>query len=312
MHDARPRRPKPAPAFASRAVLCCSGPRSSGAWVCSAAGGLVMADLASVLSSVHDQLEVLANRRGELQAQLAEVDREHGRLAAAISVMEEHLKKRPGSSATDRVAAPGRLADQIFDELCGLAGQDPCRFAARLSAARCQREHLRVGAWPLCASVVPSSSAVGTSAGWLRGHPRVRLLRPRTSLPPAQTLIGALPMSILSPLRSIMQSLVLRDPVRSWTLAFRLQLRFRFDRCPVGPLFRSGFGMRRRPRPLVPALRWSSFCPQGVTASSVSTAIAGLKRRGVLDSVQITSWLFYRVRTLHLHRWALRRVVREV
>ena len=219
--------------------------------------------------------------------------------------MSSNLSSRRLIGSTVVLPPPSRLwrsisrSDQVPPRRIGWPplGVSPTRSSTSLRARRARPVQIWCASFgravstrtrsdrPLaaCASVVPSSSAVGTTAGWLRGHPRVRLLRPRTSLPPAQTLIGALPMSILSPLRSIMQSLVLRDPVRSWTLAFRLQLRFRFDRCPVGPLFRSGFGMRRRPRPLVPALRWSSFCPQGVTASSVSTAIAGLKRRGALE-----------------------------
>ena len=82
-----------------------------------------MRDLAAVLSSVRAKQEVLASRRDQLESQLAEVDREQGRLAAAVSVMEEHLRARSGSPASEQRASGPRLVDQILDELARSPGQ---------------------------------------------------------------------------------------------------------------------------------------------------------------------------------------------
>lgn len=76
-----------------------------------------MPDLVSVLSSVRDQLALVARRREEIDRQRAEVELEYARLAAAISVMEEHAVVAARPSSSDESADPPSLTERILDAL---------------------------------------------------------------------------------------------------------------------------------------------------------------------------------------------------
>lgn len=82
-----------------------------------------MADLSTFLSSLRDQLAMLGDRREALQSQLAEVEREHGRLEVAVSVIQERLQSRPASSASPGPAGEPSLAEQVLEELAGSSGR---------------------------------------------------------------------------------------------------------------------------------------------------------------------------------------------
>ena len=75
--------------------------------------------LQTVLSSVRDQLAVVARRREDLDRQRVDLDREYARLAAAVSVMEEHAGAAGQPSSTDPLADPSSLTERILDALAG-------------------------------------------------------------------------------------------------------------------------------------------------------------------------------------------------
>ena len=86
-----------------------------------------MGELATCLSSVRGQIEAVVNRRDDLQRQLADVAREHDRLTAAVSVLQEHLET--GSPLLSDVSEdPPPLTDQILDELPGSTGKTRATF----------------------------------------------------------------------------------------------------------------------------------------------------------------------------------------
>ena len=180
-----------------------------------------MSDLAAALSSVRAQQEVLAGRRDELESQLAEVDREQGRLAAAVSVMEEHLRSQSGSSATDQRPGSRRLVDQILDEL----DRSPGRTRADLLRVFADRNANTVSAG--IARLCKRGAIVNNDGHYSRvvqgpeqeapGH------RPM-SIPLARISIRALPTTLLSPMRSIVHRAVLFEATRSRTLELRRHL----------------------------------------------------------------------------------------
>ena len=74
-----------------------------------------MPDLDAVLSSVRAQLALVDRRRVELDRQRADVERESAKLAAAVSVMEEHAALADRPSSSDESADSPPLADGILD-----------------------------------------------------------------------------------------------------------------------------------------------------------------------------------------------------
>ena len=78
-------------------------------------------NLEQVLSSVRAQLADLDRRRTELEAALEGVDREHARLTAAVSVLEEHLPSDAPAQFTEggprSVPEPKPLTERILDAL---------------------------------------------------------------------------------------------------------------------------------------------------------------------------------------------------
>ena len=88
-----------------------------------------MADTNVVLSSLRDELATADRRRAELRGELEGLDREHDRLATAISVLEERVGVAPGSDLVDS-SEPVPLADRIVDSLgtTGLRRADMLRI----------------------------------------------------------------------------------------------------------------------------------------------------------------------------------------
>ena len=76
-------------------------------------------DLGAVISSIRDRLAVVAGRREELERQCADVEREYARLAAAVSVFEEHAESPVQPSGSEAVAEPPPLTARVFDALLG-------------------------------------------------------------------------------------------------------------------------------------------------------------------------------------------------
>ena len=79
-----------------------------------------MPDLDAVLSSVRDQLAVVARRRDDLDRQRAHLDSEYARLSTAVSVMEEHVGPAAQPSSTAALAdRSSPLSQRILDALAG-------------------------------------------------------------------------------------------------------------------------------------------------------------------------------------------------
>ena len=77
-------------------------------------------DLGDVISSIRDRLAVVAGRREELERQCADVEREYARLAAAVSVLEEHAAEPSVQpSGSEPAAEPPPLTARVFDALLG-------------------------------------------------------------------------------------------------------------------------------------------------------------------------------------------------
>lgn len=74
-----------------------------------------MRDLDAVLSSVRAQLALVDRRRVELDRQRADVERDYAKLAAAVSVMEEHAALAARPSSSDESADSPPLAERILD-----------------------------------------------------------------------------------------------------------------------------------------------------------------------------------------------------
>ena len=78
--------------------------------------------LTSFLSSLRDQMALLADRREALQSQLAQVERDHERLEVAVSVIQEGLQSRSASTPPPGPAGEPSLAEQVLEELAGSPG----------------------------------------------------------------------------------------------------------------------------------------------------------------------------------------------
>ena len=109
-----------------------------------------MADVAALLSSVRAKLVGLAGCRDEPQAQFADIDQEHGRLAAAVSELEKSLQDRQGSPAVEVERGSRRLGDEIAGPAFG-SGSFACRYHRRSLRGRSERR---------CWSPFPSRSVV--------------------------------------------------------------------------------------------------------------------------------------------------------
>ena len=239
-----------------------------------------MSDVATILSSVRAKLAVLAGRRDQIQSQLADIDREHGRLGAAVSVMEEHLQDRQGSSASDVPPGSRSLSDQILDALAGSPGKT-------------RADLLRV----FGAGV--NENTFGSAIGRLRKRGAVvkrgRYYSRVAQGPPSGAFLS--PGDVTSARSDVDRSLSDVDPVP-----------VEVDQAvaasaPSGPGLATG-GAASSPLPsesgtttykarVLDAVATSAACTraalvkflgsQGVKESSVDTAIAGLKKDGVLE-----------------------------
>lgn len=239
-----------------------------------------MRDLAAVLSSVRAKQEVLASRRAELESQLAEVDREQGRLAAAVSVMEEHRRARSGSPPSEQRAGGPRLVNQILDELARSPGQtraDLLRvFASRnpntVSAAvarLCKRGAVVNNAGHYCVVQGPEQDAPRSPAD---------VDSSRSDLEQRPSDDAALPHEV--------------DRADSGSVRAGPVSDARVTASSSAP-HPSGSGKNTKRARVWDAVATSAVCtrpalveffaPRGLTEDAVDTALAGLKKRGVIE-----------------------------
>ncbi len=240
-----------------------------------------MRDLAAVLSSVRAKQEVLASRRDQLESQLAEVDREQGRLAAAVSVMEEHLRARSGSPASEQRASGPRLVDQILDELARSPGQTRAdllrvfadRNANTVSAAvarLCKRGAVVNNAGHYSRAVQgPEQDASGSPAD---------VDSSRSDLEQRPSDDAALPHEV--------------DRADSGSVRAGPVSDARVTASSSAP-HPSGSGKNTKRARVWDAVATSAVCtrpalveffaPRGLTEDAVDTALAGLKKRGVIE-----------------------------
>ena len=78
--------------------------------------------LTTFLSSLRDQMALLADRREVLQSQLAQVERDHERLEVAVSVIQDGLQSRSASKLAPGSTGDPSLAEQVLEELAGSPG----------------------------------------------------------------------------------------------------------------------------------------------------------------------------------------------
>ena len=213
-------------------------------------------------SSVRSQIEVLDRRREELERQLADVDREHARLTAGLSVIEEHLSHALPSPSSEVSEETVPLAERVFDAVRAGASSrralirifepqgvkpntlDGTLFRLRKRGA-IRRDGRRLA--PVVESLEPGSS--DPSPGLAREISEVRASAEEDQRPGARRPVEPSPSAD-----------------GDWVpLTTR-----------VLEAVRTSTGVTRRA--LV-----RHFVAQGIKAGSVDTALAGLRKRGRLE-----------------------------
>ena len=79
-------------------------------------------DLTTFISSLREQMALLADRREALQSQLAQLERDYERLEVAVSVIQEGLHSRSASTPSPGPAGETSLAEQVLQALAGSPG----------------------------------------------------------------------------------------------------------------------------------------------------------------------------------------------
>ena len=231
-----------------------------------------MADLQAVLLSVRESLVELARRRETLQHQLAAVERDHARLSAAVSVIEEHAGAVSRPSSADPMAEP-RLTDRILEALHSSARSraDLLRLFAGVNSNTLDSAVRRLVQRGLVQRqgrrFVPVAGSMSVSAGV--GGSEVD--QPRAESGAVPVVAGQVPVSVSAAVPVV-------EDVSGGMAAVPVPRRV--DDVPLTVRVREAVAT---PVATTRAALVEHFAARGIKASAVDTAVAGLRRRGRLE-----------------------------